>query len=237
MLGDDRKGVGLDADGLPDIDWVRIVPPKGNAYSIARYPVTNAQFDAFVQDDGYTATWDACWTKAGLAWRQSNPEPKGLSHPFPLPNHPRVEVTLHEAVAFANWLGARRKSKKGAIRLPTSSEWQFAAQGATKRKWAWGDDYGDGTRSNGRDAGIGSMCAVGIFPQGATPELRLHDMSGNVLNWAVRAEDPRAEATGSVWGGSWLFGADGLRADVGGDGGADGRYDDLGFRLAAPASL
>lgn len=236
MLGDDRKGVGLSADGLPDFDWVQIVPPKGMAYCIARYPVTNAQFEAFVQDGGYTAKWDACWTKAGLAWRQSHPKPRELSHPFSLPNHPRVEVTLHEAVAFANWLGARRKSKKGAIRLPTSSEWQFAAQSATKRSWAWGDDYGDGTRSNGSDAGIGSTCAVGIFPQGATPELGLHDMSGNVWNWAVRAEDPRAETTGSARGGSWLNVADYLRADFGLVNDAVYRYVHLGFRLAAPAS-
>lgn len=234
MLGDDRKGVGLDANGLPDIDWVRITPPKGKAYSIARYPVTNVQFDAFVQDGGYTAKWDACWTEAGLAWRQSNPEPKELSHPFSLPNHPRVEVALHEAVAFANWLGARRKSKKGAIRLLTSAEWQFAALGATERRWAWSDDYGDGTRSNGRDAGIGSTCAVGIFPQGATPELGLHDMSGNAWNWAVWAKDPRAETMGSVLGGSWLDNAGYLRADRAY--GADARASYLGFRLAAPAS-
>lgn len=97
---------------------------------------------------------------------------------------------MHEAVAFANWLGSRRKEKRGAIRLPTRAEWQFAAQGTAKRQWAWGDDYGDGTRSNGLDAGIASTCAGGIFPAGATPDYGLNDLSGNMRDWTLCAGDP-----------------------------------------------
>ena len=67
---DQRKGVGLDAKGLPDIDWVEILSGKFiyqddkrkklplNAFWMSRYPVTDAQFQAFVTAGGYeTDEW------------------------------------------------------------------------------------------------------------------------------------------------------------------------------------
>ena len=58
-IGDPRPGTGVAADGMPDIDWKLItagkVTQEGNAgifpveaFNMARYPVTNAQFQAFV---------------------------------------------------------------------------------------------------------------------------------------------------------------------------------------------
>ena len=60
-----RPGVGLRSDGLPDIDWIEI--PGGQVklenidhvfevkpFRMAKYLVTNAQFDAFIKaEDGY----------------------------------------------------------------------------------------------------------------------------------------------------------------------------------------
>ncbi len=68
-LGDPRPGVGLRADGLPDLVWCEV--PGGEfiyqdgekrtwpTFSIAKYLVTYAQFQAFIDDpDGYTnADW------------------------------------------------------------------------------------------------------------------------------------------------------------------------------------
>jgi hypothetical protein len=64
LLGDPRRGVGLTSDGLPDIAWreIRAGPflmgdhnqrVELPAYRISRYPVTNAQYRAFVNDKGY----------------------------------------------------------------------------------------------------------------------------------------------------------------------------------------
>jgi hypothetical protein len=66
---DDRKGVGLTVEGLPDIDWVEIRGSdfiyqdrerrRNEPFRIARYPVTNAQFQAFLDaEDGY---WNDRW--------------------------------------------------------------------------------------------------------------------------------------------------------------------------------
>ena len=77
FIGDTRPGVGLDENGLPDIVWCDV--PAGeflmgndketdemardsempqhtvylDAYRIAKYPVTNAQYQAFVEAGGY----------------------------------------------------------------------------------------------------------------------------------------------------------------------------------------
>jgi hypothetical protein len=60
-LGDDREGIGVDADGLPKIAWCDVPPGrfiwqhgekrKTGAFLIARYPITNAQYRAFVRAD------------------------------------------------------------------------------------------------------------------------------------------------------------------------------------------
>ena len=237
FAGDNRTGVGLDARDLPDIDWVQIEMPKRKRLGVARYPITNAQFMAFVKDGGYAdEKWDACWSKAGLAWRNQQPmfgPDDRLAPLFLLPNHPRVNVTLHEAIAFAAWLSRRLRRE---VRLPTGDERKFAGRGKEGRSWAWGNDYGDGTRSNGADAKIGSTCAVGIFPSGVTPDSGLHDMSGNVWEWATEDSDDKGEQGGNFWGGSWRPVAGGLRAKVGCGLHADYRDVNLGFRVVAPAS-
>jgi predicted ATPase len=83
-LGDDRPGVGLRSDGLPDVAWCHIPTgpflmgsdktTDGQAYGvempqhqvdlpafrIGQYPVTNTQYRAFVEDGGYTRKWRQC---------------------------------------------------------------------------------------------------------------------------------------------------------------------------------
>lgn len=114
---DTRPGVGLRADGLPDIDWVEI--PAGEflygadkqpiflpTFEIARYPVTWIQYQAFVEaSDGYAdeGWWD--FSEFAAAWRQENPQPQAAR--WAIPNHPRETVTWYEAVAFCRWLEAK----------------------------------------------------------------------------------------------------------------------------------
>jgi formylglycine-generating enzyme required for sulfatase activity len=127
-LGDPRPGIGLRADVLPDIAWCEI--PAGPflmgdqkqevtlpAYKISQYPVTNAQFRAFVEDKGYQE--ESYWPEAIEAgnWREGrverylgggwDNEPYGFGPPFNLANHPVVGVSWYEAMAFCRWLSAR----------------------------------------------------------------------------------------------------------------------------------
>lgn len=201
LLGDDRPGVRLGTDGLPSFQWVEI--PSGpfvmggegqldagpsheahvDAYRIARYPVTNAQYQRFIEDGGYTDRWRHCWTGAGWAWKGDRREPEHYSSPFDLPNHPRVRVTWYEAVAYCDWL----TEVKGTVhRLPSELEWERAARGTDGRDYPWGPEF-DAGRGNFLETGLGVTSAVGLFPSGESPAdsngLGILDGSGNVWEW------------------------------------------------------
>jgi formylglycine-generating enzyme required for sulfatase activity len=154
-------------------------------YYIARYPVTVAQFPAFVKD--------------------SNFQPGDADSLRGVDNHPVVRVSWHEALAYCDWLTQRLREWKKTpeplrtllreegwvVTLPSEAKWEKAARGSEgKRRYPWGDDP-DPNRANYRDTGIGTTSAVGCFPGGASP-CGAEDLSGNVWEW-----------TRSLWGEDW----------------------------------
>ncbi|MCP4288866.1 MAG: formylglycine-generating enzyme family protein, partial [Gammaproteobacteria bacterium] len=190
-LDDPRPGVGLREDGLPDIVWCDVPageflmgsdPKKDkeasdweqpqhevrlSAYCIDRYPVTNAQYRAFVENGGYTERWQKCWTPEGWEWK----EKKNVEGPnvwgglFDLENHPVIGVSWYEAVAFCNWLTLclREQGKLSdgqGIRLPTEAEWEKAARGHDGRIYPWGNEKITPELVNYGDTGLGATSAV-----------------------------------------------------------------------------
>lgn len=214
QLGDPRPGVGLKANGLPDIEWCKI--PAGEfiyqggefvtlpTFFIAKYLITYAQFQAFIHaSDGFSNSrwWD------GLAKREVEPG----EQKWPILNHPRERVSWFDAVAFCRWLS----SKLGfEIRLPTEQEWEKAARGTDGRAYPWGGDYISGYANiNEKYYEVGThnlkrTTAVGIYPQGASPYGVL-DMIGNLWEWCLNEYDNPSEisvasdARRVLRGGSW----------------------------------
>src|SRR5262249_30644668 len=127
--GDPRPGIGLRPDGLPYIEWIDIEQGKVKLeeveqlftvkhFRIAKYPVTNLQFEAFINaEDGYR---NSEWWK-GIKQRNGPDDPSWKEA-----NSPRETVSWFEAVAFCRWLSKRTGLP---IRLPTEWEWQLAATG------------------------------------------------------------------------------------------------------------
>ena len=174
------------------------------AYRMARYPVTNAQFTAFVEAGGYQE--ERYWPEAKAAGRWSangvkmygDDEPRigqaRYSEPFNLPTHP-VGVSWYEALAFTRWLTERMResgqiSKDWEIRLPNEPEWEKAARGTDGRVYPWGDDE-SGDRANYDATEIGATNAVGCFPAGVGP-FGCEEMGGNIWEWtrSVYADYP-----------------------------------------------
>ncbi|MEP7292110.1 MAG: SUMF1/EgtB/PvdO family nonheme iron enzyme, partial [Chloroflexota bacterium] len=106
------------------------------AITMAKYPVTNLQYQVFVAAaDGYHNP--ACWqfSESARLWRSQNKlqEIEALDD-----DHPRTHISWYEAVAFCHWLSA----KTGLyITLPTERQWQRAAIGNTGWRYPWGDKW------------------------------------------------------------------------------------------------
>ncbi len=149
-------------------------------FFIDRYEVTNEEYERYLTETG----------------RDEEP-PAGRGN-VSGKNFPVTGVNWHEANAYATWAGKR---------LPTAEEWEWAARGAERRIFPWGNGMPDGTRANyadlrtsfqwrdlDHDDGNSGPAPVGSYPEGATPE-GVFDMGGNAREWTASAGtgviDPR----------------------------------------------
>ncbi len=236
--GDNRPGVGLRGDGLPDIVetmcWIEpgtVVIEEGvgartvdKPFQIARYPVTYAQYRAFVKaQDGYLdRRW---WDKpVKLADREDEPG----KQEWPIDNHPAESVSWYDAMAFCRWLTARLRDAGDIdaeieIRLPTEAEWQLAAGGPEGWTYPWGPTYEVG-RANVDESGatggtyLKRTTAVGIYPLRAA--LHGSDASGDHGLGVEGGGAAIFDLSGNVW--EWT-----LSERQWGGGPTDGSHDDL----------
>ena len=238
------------------------VPMSLGSFALARYPVTNAQFKLFMEAGGYNpdALW---WSEAARAWlrrddataddldqwqrRKYKDRPEFWGDPrlgSERPNHPVVGISWYEAVAFCAWLTGHLDDGH-LYRLPSEAEWEYAARGAERRLYPWGEREPDGERANYGQMSDGTT-AVGCFPAGATPNSRLLDMAGNVWEWTRSAYQPYpydpddgredvhdpAEKRFTLRGGAWFGLSIDLRPANRLNNTPDYRGRNVGFRLA-----
>ena len=233
---DDRPGVGLDGEGIPDIEWLAVGDRNAPDYYIARYPVTQAQFQAFIDaGNGYS---DPRW------WRNMEKRRRAVDTPaWPESNAPKTNVDWFEANAFCRWLSHTGKSAEPgwSIGLPTDQEWQLAYVGAAQQDFPWSGQTDPDRHANyGRN--IGRTSVVGLFPAGEADSGAL-DMAGNVWEWCQNVFDPDknlvtenisvSDSSDSrvLRGGSWLDSPNLLRSALRYRSSPDYRTYLLGFRV------
>lgn len=174
--------------------WAHEVEVK--PFAMARAPVTQAEFAAFVDDDGYGR--QELWSKEGWAWRKQ----ENAAHPVYWrreangawlrrdfdtwlalePHRPAIHVNWFEAEAYCRWAGRR---------LPTEAEWEMAAAASpnpdgegtvsTKSRFPWGDEAPNPQRANLDWEAMGCI-DVGVLPAGDSA-FGCRQMIGNVWEW------------------------------------------------------
>ena len=193
-------------------------------FRIGRYPVTNGQYRAFLEDGGYRERrW---WSDEGWAWLQN----QQLAEPaywhdrrWNGRNQPVVGVGFWEVEACAAWAGGR---------LPTEEEWEAAARGPEGHTYPWGADWRDGI-CNTLKAGLGVTSPVGLFPGSRQRALGLEDMAGNAWEWCASLYDPAKGEDGPrvLRGGSWFDDEDFARCAFRDGLNPNGRNVNFGFRV------
>ncbi len=161
------------------------------AFSIDKYPVTNKEFQSFLEATHYHPKDDLNFLKD---WKNG-------AYPDGWERKPVTWVSLEDARAYARWAGKR---------LPHEWEWQLASQGTDGRAYPWGSTW-DANAVPAPDTGRATQSPdnVDAHPAGASP-FGVLDLVGNVWQWTDEFVDDHTSAAilrggsyyqpqGSVW--------------------------------------
>jgi formylglycine-generating enzyme required for sulfatase activity len=175
------------AEQVPDWETIRVQLPPGTPKPPASVFIPGAMVfvgtNAKVNLNDYSQWWAYV---PGANWRhpagpQSNIVGKG--------NHPVVQVSYEDALAYAKWAGKR---------LPTEAEWEIAARGGLNQAtYVWGDQLEQEGKLpaniwdvkkqafpvvSPKAGGAVGTSSVGTYPQNG---YGLFDMTGNAWQWVA----------------------------------------------------
>lgn len=185
--------MGVEDEQAEQDEWIRKASvPRHRVtvqpFALARAPVTNAQYAAFLEA-----------SPRGVA------EPKYWSDQrYNGPQQPVVGVTWEDARVYCEWAG---------LRLPSEAEWEYACRAGSETRYSAGDGE-DALRRVGwySENAEGRLHDVAEKPAN---DFGLHDMHGNVFEWCH--DRWHASYKGAVTDGiAWEDGASGLRVFRGG---------------------
>jgi sulfatase modifying factor 1 len=206
LMGTDYPG-GFPDDGEGPVRLVSL-----SSFMIDQFPVTNADFAAFVEATSYCTEaerfgwsfvlWSHIpearfeelvegraapapwWCKVpGSFWKQ--PEGPGSDIQERM-THPVVHVSWNDAVAYARW---------ATKALPTEAQWEYAARGGLEQKlYPWGDELmpdgqhrcniwqGQFPDLDTAEDGYAGACPVDAFPSN---RYGIYSATGNVWEWCA----------------------------------------------------
>jgi formylglycine-generating enzyme required for sulfatase activity len=210
-----------DIQGDGDSDETPVHQVSVKRFAMGKYEVTFAEYDKFVEATARDKLDDEGWGRG---------------------NHPVINVSWHDATAYAEWLSQQTGQ---TYRLPTEAEWEYAARAGTKTKYWWGNTSSHKYANySGAEDAWKYTSPVGSFP--ANP-WGLYDTIGNVWEWTCskdtykyNGEEQRCIDTDNVSklilrGGSWNSKQKYTRSSNRGRGTPNDSNDGYGFRLVRAA--
>ena len=226
-------------------------------FAIGVYEVTVAEFGRFVDQTGYSAeNWCSTFeggvaARADRSWRSPGFGQGG--------RHPVVCVSWNDAQAYAAWVSLETGEE---YRLPSESEWEYAARAGTATARYWGEgEAGQCRHANSGDASLKQRHSDWLWPVASCRDghvhtapvgsfaangWELHDVLGNVSEWTEDCWNGgygNEPSDGSAWeygdcerrvlrGGSWSDEPRLLRSADRSGYSTGNRVSDLGFRVA-----
>lgn len=173
------------AERQPDWETLRVQLPEGTPKPSEDQLIPGSM--VFVGTDHAVSLEDVTkWWRfiPSANWRQ----PQGPnSNIAGKENHPVVQVSYEDALAYAKWAGKR---------LPTEAEWEYAARGGVEQaKFIWGEEFKpQGQRMANTFPGKrfpivdpDNKNMIGTTPVKTYPPNKygLYDMAGNVWQWVA----------------------------------------------------
>jgi len=173
-------------------------------FELAHTHVTVNQYAVFVNSGQVEEQrW---WSEAGWEWlqcracgwgREMRIKPDRWMIQLRQPFNPVTGVTKYEAEAYCAWLSHH---KRQAVRLPTESEWEYAARGDDNRPFPWGDEF-EPTLTNTLERESGAVVEAASTPGDVSP-FGVFDMAGNAQEWT---SSPYRALEGEVFADAELF--------------------------------
>ncbi|MBN9488587.1 MAG: SUMF1/EgtB/PvdO family nonheme iron enzyme [Alphaproteobacteria bacterium] len=165
-------------------------------FKIARAPVTNAEFAAFIDAGGYRTR--EFWSEAGWNWRERKNAERPVYWQAKRDGvwsvrcyRDVVPLAPHAPTIFINWFESDAWCRWAKRRLPTEAEWEAAAIGESAsggsslsdhhRRWPWGDAAPDPSRAN-LDFVFDRPADVAALADGDSA-FGCRQMIGNVWEW------------------------------------------------------
>lgn len=192
--------------GFPDAELPQHTVTIKQSFAMSKYPVTVAEFVSFVEETGYSPRGHCLifnsgkpHISSGTSWRSNGFKQVG--------DDPVVCMRPDDARAYTNWLNRRtghdpKSPVPDSYRLPSESEWEYAARAGTTTAWWWGDQVGRGnTNCDGCDPSRDPRQPTPVGTYRANP-FGLYDMLGNVLQMVRDCWNPNyndAPDDGSPW--------------------------------------